>query len=161
MKPEHTSANIQSWAEVGEFVEWLPDPVWTEWKALARRFLLYGADRNFNQHFRASTSMRILVFSTLDHGGASYEPVVKVCLLPPETVKLRYFPATPAAQGDTRLEYELDFDEGMSTFQRFLNHLWEMTMPEPLPADMRSPACPFSAPVLAPSEAKITREWRS
>ncbi|HEY1120773.1 MAG TPA: hypothetical protein VGE67_04200 [Haloferula sp.] len=98
--------------------------------------------------------MSTLVFSTLEHHGAIDEPIVKAILLPPETVKLVYLPATPSPKGDRLLEYDLAFDEAMPTFQRFLNHLWEMTRPEPLPQDMRSPAHPFSAPVFTP---KISR----
>jgi hypothetical protein len=154
MTPEHRAANIQSWAEISEFIEGFPDPSWTDWKLLARRFIQCGLDRHFERHFRAGQSMSTLVFSTLDHHGALHEALVKVFLLPPDTVKLVYQPATPASKGDTRLEYELAFDEAMPTFQRFLNHLWETTLSEPLPSEMRSPKHPFSAPVLTAAEVK-------
>ena len=154
MTPEHTSANIQSWAHLCEFIERFPDPSGADWKRLARRFIQWGLDRSFDRHFRAGQSMSTLVFSTLDHHGALYEPLVMVSLLPPETMKLVYSPATPAGKGDTRLEYELAFDEAMPTFQRFLNHLWELTMSEPLPSDMRSPEHAFSAPDLTKAKSK-------
>lgn len=54
----------------------------------------------------------------------------------------------PAPERDEKLDYTLGIESAMPTFQRFLNHLWEMTKPAPLPADMRSPENPFDAPIL-------------
>ena len=150
MTPDHTASNIESWADIGEFIEDFPDSSGLEWKRLARRFVQYGLDRNFNRHFRAGQSMSTLVFSTLDRHGLRDEPRITVTLRPPDELKLVYWPATPATKGDRRLEYDLHWDEAMPTFQRFLNHLWETTMSAPLPSDLRSPQHPFNAPVLSP-----------
>jgi hypothetical protein len=154
MTPDHTEANLESWGYICEFIEDFPDPSWADWKRLARRFIQHGLDRNFNRHFRAGQSVSTFVFSTLDHHGLEGEACVSVSLQPPDTLKLVYWPATPSIKGDKRLEYELKFDEAMPTFQRFLNHLWGMTMSEPLPSDMRSPDHPFTAPILAANQTK-------
>jgi hypothetical protein len=132
----------------------LPDSSWLDWKCLARRFVQYGLDRNFNRHFRAGQSMSTLVFSTLDRHGLRDGARVAVTLRPPDELKLIYWPATPATKGDQRLEYDLHLDEAMPTFQRFLNHLWETSMSDPLPSDMRSPQHPFNAPVLSAAKTK-------
>ena len=154
MTPEHSAANIQSWVKIREFIESFPETSWAEWKRFALRFIQYGLDRKFDRHFRAGQSMSTLVFSTLDRHGLRDEPRVTVSLHPPEIVRLTYWPAIPRSMGDSRLEYELAFEEVMPTFHRFLNHLWEMSVPEALPEDMRSPGRPFSAPVLTVPDAR-------
>lgn len=148
MSPEHRASNIRSWTEIGCFIESFPDPSWSDWKALARRFIRYGLDRNFDRHFRIGQSMARFVLSTLDHNRLRDEPSVLITLIPPGTLKLSYRPAIPASLGDTSLEYDLGFEQAMPTLQRFLNHLWEVTMPEPLPPEMRAPEHTFNAPIL-------------
>ncbi len=99
--------------------------------------------------------MSTLVFSTLDHHGLQYEARVLVTLRPPDELKLVYLPAVPAIKGDQSLEYDLALEEALPTFQRFLNHLWEMTMSDPLPSDLRSPQQTFKAPVITSADAEV------
>lgn len=156
MTPDQTAAHIESWSDIGQFIEDFPDATWLEWKRLARRFVQYGLDRNFNRHFRVGQSMSNLVFSTQDRHGCHNEPRIMVTLRPPDALKLVYWPGIPAIKGDLELEYELHWDEAMPTFRRFLNHLWETTMTDPLPSDLRSPHHPFIAPVLSPIKTEAT-----
>jgi hypothetical protein len=152
MTSEHTAANIESWKDVTESIETFPDSTSLEWKNLARRFVEYGLERKFNRYFRAGLSVTTIVFSTLERHGLRYEARVLVTLRPPNKLKLDYSPGIPAIKGDQSLDYELNWDDALPTFQRFLNHLWEMTMSEPLPLDMRSSLEPFNAPVLTEFE---------
>ena len=154
MTREHIEANIASWVDIGRFIEEYPDSSWAKWKTMARRFVKFALDRNFNRHFRAGQSMSTLVFSTLDHHGLRHDACVSVSLRPPDTIHLSYAPSIPAVKGDSELTYELPYDEAVVTFQRFLNHLWEMTVDEPLPSDMRSPEMPFNAPIMPPESNK-------
>jgi hypothetical protein len=148
MNPKQIEANRESWRTVTEFVDDFTDENWAEWKSFARLFIEYGIERSFDGHFRAGTSMTTLVFSTLDHHGLNYEPSVTVTRTHSNEAKVVYSPSTPAKKGDKRLQYILAYEDALPTFQRFLNHLWEMTKSEPLPADMRSPDHSFSAPIL-------------
>lgn len=135
---------MASWDDLGKFINRFDYPNWEGWKHLADRFMNHCIERQFNRYFRAGQSMTTLVFSTLDHHGLQDEPRVNVVLHPPDKLELSYYPGLPVRGADNELEYELNFETGVATFQRFLNHLWEMTMPEPLPADLRG----FTAPVL-------------
>jgi hypothetical protein len=148
MTPQHEAANIDSWARIVDFIDQFSDSSSTEWRKLAHRFLKYCIDRGYNRYFRAGQSMTLLVFSTLDHHGLGNEPRITVVFSPPNKLQLTYSPSTPPAKGDKELHYELPFEEAVSTFQRFLNHLWEITIPEPIPSSLRTPDHPFSVPVL-------------
>jgi len=158
MTPEHIKSNIASWETTLAFINSFADDQYPspEWCALARKFMEQGIERGFNRHFRAGTSMYALLLSTLDRYGLNYEPRVEVSLQPPETVWMIYSPAFPAAQGDAKLEYHLEYLEVMPTFQRFLNHLWVMTQAEPLPSDMRSPDHNFDALIMSEDDKKDT-----
>jgi len=148
MTPQQMAANRDSWRKVTEAIDDFPEENWASWKSFARRFIEYGIERNFDRHFRAGTSMTTLVFSTLDRHGLNFEASVSVSRTHADEAKVVYSPSIPATKGDRRLQYVLPYEDALATFQRFLNHLWEMTKSEPIPADMRSPDHPFSAPIL-------------
>ncbi len=156
MTPEHIKSNLESWADIINFINKFDDPQWIDWQKLALRFMQYGIDHNFNHHFRVGQSMRTLVFSTLDHYGLEYEPRVTVVITPPETIRLIYTPSNPAPREEDELEYELIYSDAMPTFQRFLNHLWEMTRSEPLPSNMKAPKHKFTAPVLSKNDSCVS-----
>ena len=149
MSPEYRASNIASWESLEGFVKSFPDESWAGWKTLADRFIAVGRDHSLHEYFRGGQSMHDFLFSTaVKHGLPLDAPKVRVSLHPPDRLTVAYEPGIPAAGSDARLEYTLNFDDAITTFRRFLNHLWTMTTSEPIPQQLRAPFASFVAPVL-------------
>lgn len=106
-----------------------------------------GVKLGLNAYFRAGQSLHHLVFSTLDHHGLRDEPRVTVVFHPENDVRIAYGTSNLFFNPPT-LEYTLPFELAFPTFRRFLNQLWTATMPESIPAEIRSPLAPLHAPIL-------------
>ena len=167
MTPEEIAVNQSSWLKAVQRIEELSHPSFDPWRTFEKRFINCGISRNFDLYFRAGTSildrnylvgpsLPVMVFSTLDHHGLDGEPSITIGLTQSDLVRLTYWPGIPAQKKDEKLDYTLKLESAIPTFHRFLNHLWEMTKPEPLPSDLRSPENPYTAPIMAPN-LKITQ----
>lgn len=122
MSPEAQSANSASWKAVEAEVQRYRDGrEWKMWKAMARQFLTRSFELGLDRYFRAGQSINHFVFSTLGCHGLRDEPRVTV-ELHPGTHEMRIaYGRGNLWFGPAELEYTLPFDEGMKTFQRFLN----------------------------------------
>ena len=131
------SENIASWQELARSVDQHPDAeYWIKWKNLAHRLLQYAEAQQFNKYIRAGRSMNHLTFSTLDHHGLRDEPRVTVELKADGQMRIA-FGRGNLYFSKADVEYTLPFDEACLVFHRFLNQLWQQTMPEPLPDELR------------------------
>ncbi len=114
------------------------------WTVSARRFLDAGVGAGLNRYFCAGQSHEILQFQThLDY--QPNKPNVQVVVnRDRDEFHLLYRSLRGPRYDGVELEYTLPFDLAFPTLRRFLNHLWEETMTETLPDELRE----FRAPIL-------------
>ena len=140
------------WQAVLEGVLEYPDnDQWREWKTVAERFIRDGMALGLNQHFRAGNSMHHFLFSTRDDHRLGDDPRVTIAFGEGDQIRLAY--GTESLHfARPEWSYQLPYEDGLSTFRRFLNQLWTATKTEPVPSALRAPDAPFVAPILNPSE---------
>jgi hypothetical protein len=130
--------NRATWKVVKNWIDEYPDHEhWNRWREillpLMERALLF----EFDSLFRAGMSVNDVILSTVDHHGLRDEPRVTVAVTPDWRLRISYSTQNiwfhPPAQFEIA-EPHLAFP----IFTRYLQHLWEETVPEPIPQILRN-----------------------
>jgi hypothetical protein len=95
-----------------------------------------AVDAEFDSLFRAGMSMSHIIFSTLDHHGLRDEPRVTLDVRPNWEVRISYSTQNIHFHSPSQFE-EVDPSSAFPVLTRYLQHLWEETVPEPIPELLR------------------------
>lgn len=132
-----TMTNPESWADVIEFAHSLPDTDhWNCWRAAMLPILEESRSREYDTLFRAGSSMHDFVFSTLDRHRLFDEPRVTLTVTEDFRLRIAYSRGNVHFSSPSESIVE-DSREAFPSFTRYLCHLWEETMPEPIPEVLR------------------------
>lgn len=129
--------NRATWQQVLGFVAEFPEnEYWDRWKAIVSPILKRAIESEFDSLFRAGTSMSHLIFSTMDHHGLRYEPRVTLDVRKDWKIRISFTRNNVWFSEPTQFAV-LDESSVFPTFVRYLRHLWEETVPEPIPDRLR------------------------
>jgi hypothetical protein len=132
-----SDSNQASWIEVQSRIQGYPDREhWNRWREAVMPILQRAADAEFDSLFRAGTSMDHIIFSTLDHDGLRDEPRVTLDVRFNWKVRISYTTHNIHFRSPNQFE-EIDPSSAFPVFTRYLQHLWEETIPEPIPELLR------------------------
>lgn len=127
----------ESWVDVFSFTESFPDTAyWNRWRTVMQPVLRQSMDAGYDKLFRAGSSMHDMVFSTIDHNDVRKELRVTLSVTPEFLLRVSY--------SDRHNPYAASLEsvalppqEVFPVLSRSLRHLWEETMPEPIPEVLR------------------------
>lgn len=133
-----TPSNQQSWLKMIDFVESMPDPQWTAWKAQLVPLLRKGIARGLDRHFLAGQSMQHILFSCIDRYGLEDEPRV--------TIAFEKGMELYVALSNTNIWFNEPAERanlpavgGFELFKVFLLKLWLLAKPdESLPSELEN-----------------------
>lgn len=129
--------NRATWQEVLGFVAKCPEKeYWNRWKTIVSPILKRAMELEFDSLFRAGMSMSHVIFSTLDHHGLRDEPRVTLEVMKDWRIRIS-FTRNNVWFGEPTQCAVLDESSAFPTFARYLRHLWEETVPEPIPDRLR------------------------
>lgn len=129
--------NRETWRQVQEEIETFPDrEEWNRWRSLVTPLVERAIESEFDSLFRAGMSLSHLVFSTLDHHGLRNEPRITVDLTTDFNLRISYSTSDLWFQQPTQFEI-VEPRLAFPVFTRYLQHLWEETLPEPIPEALR------------------------
>ena len=130
-------SNPETWADLVQFIQEFPDTDhWTKWRSAVSPMIDEAILRGYHQLFRAGSSMHHLIFSTLDHHGLRLEPRVTIRVT--EELEIGIYYSTGNIHFDSAIEsVVVSQGDAFPIFTRYLRHLWEETVPEPIPEELR------------------------
>lgn len=130
--------NRATWQQVLRSVGNYPDEeYWNTWRAIVSPILEHAVELEFDSLFRAGMSMHHIIFSTLDHDGLRDEPRVTLEVMKDWRIRISLTRNNVWFNKPTQFAI-LDESNAFQTFRRYLWHLWEETVPEPIPERLRS-----------------------
>ena len=130
--------NRATWQQVLASVRRFPDyDHWNRWRSIVLPILERAVELEFDSLFRAGMSMSHVVFSTLDHHGLKLEPRVTLEVMRDWRVRISFTTNNVWGVEPTHFAI-LDESSAFPTLRRYLWHLWEETVPEPIPDCLRS-----------------------
>jgi hypothetical protein len=130
--------NRATWQQVLGFVAEYPDnEYWNRWRAIVSPILERAVESEYHSLFRAGMSMSHVIFSTSDHHGLRDEPRVTLEVTKDWSIRISLTTNNVWFCEHTQFAV-LDESSAFPTFRRYLWHLWEETMPEPIPERLRS-----------------------
>jgi len=130
--------NRATWQQVLGIVAKYPDnEYWNRWRAIVSPILERAVELEFDSLFRAGTSMSHVIFSTLNHHGLRDEPRVTLEVMKDWRIRISLTTHNMWFREPTQFAV-LDESSAFPTFRRYLWHLWEDTVPEPIPDRLRS-----------------------
>jgi hypothetical protein len=129
--------NRATWTEVREWINEYPDrEYWNRWRAIIEPLVDRAVASQFDTLFRAGQSMSDLIFSTIDHHGLRHEPRVTVNVTPEWNLRISY--STHNLWFMSPQQFEVAEPHlAFPVLTRYLQHLWEETIPEPIPEILR------------------------
>jgi hypothetical protein len=130
--------NRATWQHVLDFVAEYPDnEYWNRWKAIVSPILERAVELEYDSLFRAGMSVNHVIFSTLDHHGLRDEPRVTFEVMKDWSIRISLTTNNVWFREPTQFAV-MDELSAFPTLQRYLWHLWEETVPEPVPDRLRS-----------------------
>jgi len=129
--------NPETWTDIVQFTREFPDTEhWNRWRSTMCPVLEEALRQGYNRLFRAGSSMHDLIFSTLDHHGLRME--LRVTLRVTNDWKIGIYYSTVHIDFGSPIEsVSVTTPEAFPVFTRYLRHLWEETVPEPIPQELR------------------------
>ena len=129
-------SNPETWADIVQFAQEFPDTeYWNLWRSTICPLLDQALNLDYDRLFRAGSSMHHIIFSTIDHNGLRGEPHVTICVT--EDWKIGIYYSTASIHFHPALEsIVVDPNDAFPVFTRYLRHLWEETVPEPIPEEL-------------------------
>jgi hypothetical protein len=138
--------NRATWQQVLRRVEEYPDNEhWNRWKAIVSPILERAVELEYDSLFRAGMSMSDVIFSTLDHNGLKDEPRVTLEVMKDRRIRISLTRNNVCFREPTQFAI-VDESSAFPTFRRYLWHLWEGTVPEPIPDRLREADGELRAP---------------
>jgi hypothetical protein len=132
-----TDDNRATWKQVRVWIDEYPDREhWNRWRAIIVPLVERAIDIQFDSRFRAGLSMSLVILSTLDHHGLRNEPRVTVEVTSDWKLRIAYSTHNISLMSPKQFEI-VDPHCAFPVFARYLQHLWEETMPEPIPEILR------------------------
>lgn len=130
--------NRATWKLVGSSIEKYPDQddSWNRRRAVISTLVKRAVESEFDSLFRAGMSVSPLVFSTLDRHGLRDEPRITVEVTSDWSLRVSYSTWNTWFKQPTQFETVIP-RLAFPVFTRYLQHLWEETIPEPIPEVLR------------------------
>lgn len=129
--------NRATWQQVLGFVaEYTDNEYWSRWRAIISPILKHAVELELDSLFRAGMSMSHVIFSTLDHHGLRDEPRVTLEVMKDWRIRIS-FTGNNVWFSEPAQFAVVDESSAFPTFGRYLRHLWEETVPEPIPDRLR------------------------
>jgi hypothetical protein len=129
--------NRMTWKLIRHWMDEHPDlDYWNQWRQIVVPVVERAIQCEFDTLFRAGTSMSHLVFSTLDHHGLRDEPRITVDVTEHWSLRVSYSTKNLWFTQPTQCEIVTP-EMAFPVFTRYLQHLWEETVPEPIPEVLR------------------------
>jgi hypothetical protein len=137
MKPNAEMTNPETWANIVQFTQEFPQTdYWNRWRSTVCPLLDESIRRGYDCLFRAGSSMHHILFSTISHHGLRGEPHVTLRVTEEWKIEISY--STSNVHFSSPIEsVVVNPDSAISLFTRYLCHLWEETVPEPIPEALR------------------------
>jgi hypothetical protein len=130
--------NRATWQQVLGLVAEYPDKeYWNRWRSIVSPILRSAVELESDSFFRAGMSMSHVVFSTLDHHGLRDEPRVTLEVKKDWTIRISLTRNNVWFKEPSQSAI-VEQSSAIPTLRRYLWHLWEETVPEPIPAPLRS-----------------------
>jgi hypothetical protein len=129
--------NRATWSEIREWIDEYEDrEYWNRWREIVKPLVERAIDSQFDSLFRAGQSMSHLILSTLDHHGLRGEPHITVNVTPDWKLRISYSMKSTWFFPPQQFEI-VEPGFAFPVLTRYLQHLWEETMPEPIPELLR------------------------
>jgi hypothetical protein len=129
--------NRATWQQVLRFASECPDnEYWNKWNSIMRPLISGAIELGYDSLFRAGTSMSHVILSNLDHHGLRDEPRVTLEVFKDWTVRISLTRNNVWFSNPTQFAI-VDPSSALQTLRRYLWHLWEETVPEPIPDVLR------------------------
>ena len=130
--------NRATWQQVlGHVAEYPDDEYWNRWRSIVSPILKRAVELEFDSLFRAGMSIHHVILSTSDHHGLRDEPRVTLQVTKDWTIRISLTRSNVWFSEPTQFSI-VEQSSAIPTFRRYLWHLWEETVPEPIPSRLRT-----------------------